>query len=58
MTSPEARARAEIDKLLIAAGWHVCDYKSVDINYGDRRTDARLMASWSKFEGDDWVHGA
>jgi len=28
----EARARAEIDRLLTAAGWHVCDYKAADIH--------------------------
>lgn len=30
--TPEARARAEIDRLLAAAGWHVCDYKAADIH--------------------------
>ena len=30
--TPEAHARAEIDRLLAAAGWHVCDYKSADIH--------------------------
>jgi len=29
--TPEARARQHIDALLIAAGWHVCDYKQVDL---------------------------
>lgn len=30
--SPEARARQRIDELLGAAGWHVCDYKYVDLH--------------------------
>ncbi|MEZ5531415.1 MAG: DUF5131 family protein [Steroidobacteraceae bacterium] len=30
--NPEALARQEIDRLLAQAGWHVCDYKSVDLH--------------------------
>lgn len=30
--SPEAQAREEIDRLLSAAGWHVCDVKRADIH--------------------------
>lgn len=30
--TPDAKARAEIDRLLAAAGWHVCDYKSANIH--------------------------
>src|SRR5262245_60094473 len=30
--TPEAKARAEIDRLLRAAGWHVCDYKAANIH--------------------------
>ena len=29
--SPEESARAEIDRLLMAAGWHVCDLKEANI---------------------------
>lgn len=29
---PEAQARQEIDRLLIAAGWHVCDFGAHDIS--------------------------
>ena len=28
---PEARARAGIDRLLAAAGWHVCDYEAAGV---------------------------
>jgi type I restriction enzyme R subunit len=31
---PEAAARAEIDRPLIAGGWAVQDYKSADIHAG------------------------
>ena len=30
--NPEAKAREEIDRLLKAAGWHVCDFKEADIH--------------------------
>lgn len=30
--TPEQEARADIDRLLTAAGWHVCDYKATDIH--------------------------
>lgn len=30
--TPEQEARADIDCLLTAAGWHVCDYKAADIH--------------------------
>jgi len=30
--TPEQEARADIDRLLTAAGWHVCDYKAADIH--------------------------
>lgn len=30
--TPEAKARAEIDRLLAAAGWHVCDFRQADIH--------------------------
>ena len=30
--TPEQRARQEIDRLLEAAGWHVCDYKGANIH--------------------------
>ena len=30
--TPEQRARQEIDRLLVAAGWHVCDYKDANIH--------------------------
>jgi len=26
--TPEQEARADIDRLLTAAGWHACDYKA------------------------------
>lgn len=29
---PEARAREEIDRLLTAAGWHVCDFNAANIH--------------------------
>ncbi|MFO1428435.1 MAG: type I restriction endonuclease [Steroidobacteraceae bacterium] len=32
MTAPETKARAEIDRLLTAAGWHVCDFKLADLH--------------------------
>lgn len=32
MTTPEARARLEIDRLLTAAGWHVCDVKDTNLH--------------------------
>lgn len=32
MTTPEARARLEIDRLLTAAGWHVCDVKNTNLH--------------------------
>ena len=31
MTAPEQRARTEIDRLLTAAGWHVCDADKANI---------------------------
>jgi len=31
MAQPERQAREEIDRLLAAAGWHVCDYAQADI---------------------------
>ncbi len=31
MAKPEEEARKQIDELLIAAGWHVCDFKDVDL---------------------------
>jgi len=30
--TPEAQARQEIDRLLEAAGWHVCDAKAVNLH--------------------------
>lgn len=30
--TPEAKARVEIDKLLVQAGWHVCGMAAVDIH--------------------------
>lgn len=30
--TPEARARLEIDRLLTAAGWHVCDVKDTNLH--------------------------
>jgi type I restriction enzyme R subunit len=30
--TPEARARADIDRLLTAAGWHLCDCRSANIH--------------------------
>lgn len=33
--TPEARARQTIDALLSAAGWHVCDVASANLNAGD-----------------------
>jgi type I restriction enzyme R subunit len=30
--SPEQQARIEIDRLLTAAGWHVCGVKDVDLH--------------------------
>ncbi|MBV6416870.1 MAG: hypothetical protein CMLOHMNK_01488 [Steroidobacteraceae bacterium] len=30
--TPEAQARQHIDRLLTQAGWHVCDYKAVDLH--------------------------
>jgi type I restriction enzyme R subunit len=30
--TPEARARHGINQLLTAAGWHVCDYKQVNLS--------------------------
>lgn len=32
MTAPEQRARTEIDRLLTAAGWHVCDADKANIH--------------------------
>jgi len=32
MTTPEARSRIEIDSLLTAAGWHVCDYRQANLH--------------------------
>jgi type I restriction enzyme R subunit len=32
MTAPEEQARKEIDRLLEAAGWHVCDAKAANIH--------------------------
>jgi type I restriction enzyme R subunit len=32
MTTPEARARADIDRLLAAAGWHVCNVRDANLN--------------------------
>lgn len=32
MSTPEARARVEIDRLLTAAGWYVCDLKQAGIH--------------------------
>lgn len=32
MTAPEAKARAEIDRLLTAAGWHVCDFRAANLH--------------------------
>jgi type I restriction enzyme R subunit len=32
MTTPEAKARLNIDALLTAAGWHVCDLKNANIH--------------------------
>ncbi len=32
MSTPEARARVEIDRLLTEAGWHVCDLKEANIH--------------------------
>lgn len=32
MVTPEAKARAEIDRLLEAAAWHVCDFKAANIH--------------------------
>lgn len=32
MTTPEARARADIDRLLEAAGWHVCNVRDANLN--------------------------
>jgi len=29
---PEERARVEIDELLVAAGWHVCDLHQVNLH--------------------------
>ena len=31
-TNPEAQARENIDRLLIAAGWHVCDMSNANIH--------------------------
>lgn len=54
--SPEQEARAEIDRLLTAAGWHVCDYKAADIHgapglaigngdpHGTDQTDSKFLA--------------
>lgn len=33
--TPEAQARAHIDALLIAAGWHVCNVANANIQAGD-----------------------
>jgi len=30
--TPEAKARVEIDKLLVQAGWHVCGMTGCDIH--------------------------
>jgi hypothetical protein len=35
MTAPEAKARQNIDALLAAAGWHVCNVANADIHAGD-----------------------
>ena len=32
MTTPEARSRIEIDRLLAAAGWRVCDCRQGDLH--------------------------
>ncbi len=32
MAKPEEKAREEIDRLLAAAGWHVCDYAQANIH--------------------------
>ena len=34
MTAPEAKARQNIDALLAAAGWHVCNVANADIHAG------------------------
>jgi type I restriction enzyme R subunit len=30
--TPEQRARVQIDELLVAAGWHVCDVRQVNLH--------------------------
>ncbi len=30
--TPEDKAREQIDKMLVQAGWHVCDYKDANIH--------------------------
>lgn len=32
VSSPEAQARENIDRLLIAAGWHLCDMADANIH--------------------------
>jgi type I restriction enzyme R subunit len=30
--TPEDKAREQIDKMLVLAGWHVCDFKDANIH--------------------------
>ena len=38
VTQPEQEARAEIDRLLAAAGWSVQDFKAADIHAAPQST--------------------
>jgi len=45
--TPEQKARAEIDRLLSAAGWDVCDLKPANIDTGRGVAGRQVPLAWS-----------